>query len=145
MTKRKRLTYCEKQQALWIVKGYEQNKKTYESERNSIMCAGLVSQQSNGHGGGVSDKTFTTTEKLEELEKCRIGREIRSVDIALLNVGLDLTGEQDIVRLRKAILTSCQQGRRFPYEYLNMESIGIGKTEFFNRRTDFLKNILDNI
>jgi hypothetical protein len=106
----------------------------------AILSSGLVSQQSNGHGSGISDKTASSVEKLEKLEQSQIAREIRAVDNALLLVGLDMAKESDAINIRKAIKLNCEDRKGHPYQYLNV--IGVSKSDFYRRKEKFLCDVL---
>lgn len=72
---------------------------------------------------------------LEELPETK---RMRAVEGARLAIGLDLP-EVMRSKLVDAIMLNCKSGRRYPYEYLDVE--GIGRTDFYVRRTRFLMDI----
>ena len=72
---------------------------------------------------------------LEELPETK---RMRAVEEAKRAIGLDLP-EVMRAKLVDAIMLNCKSGRRYPYEYLDVE--GIGRTDFYQRRTRFLMDI----
>lgn len=72
---------------------------------------------------------------LEELPETK---RMRAVEEAKRGIGLDLP-EVMRAKLVDAIVLNCKSGRRYPYEYLDVE--GIGRTDFYQRRTRFLMDI----
>lgn len=80
------------------------------------------------------DKTM----QLLGLEDLPETKRMRAVEEARRSIGLDLP-EVMRAKLVDAIMLNCKSGRRYPYEYLDVE--GIGRTDFYMRRTHFLMDI----
>lgn len=72
------------------------------------------------------------------LEDLAETKRMRAVEEAKRAIGLDLP---EVMRgkLVDAIMLNCKSGRRYPYEYLDVD--GIGRTDFYARRTRFLIDI----
>lgn len=82
------------------------------------------------------DKTM----QLMGLEDLPETKRMRAVEQAKLQIGLDLP-EKMRQKLADAIILNCKAGRRYPYEYLDVE--GVGRTDFYDRRTSFLVSIAE--
>ena len=76
--------------------------------------------------------------KLLGLEELLETKRMRAVAEAKQCIGLDLPSEMR-AKLVDAIMLNCKSGRRYPYEYLDVD--GIGRTDFYMRRTRFLMDI----
>ena len=63
---------------------------------------------------------------------------VEAVEYAIGNVGQDLT-ERDRQILLRAILRSCTEGRKYPFEKLGVDMME--RTCFYDRRTKFLTDI----
>ena len=84
------------------------------------------------------DKTL----QLMGLEELAETKRMRAVEEAKRGIGLDLP-EVMRAKLVDAIVLNCKSGRRYPYEYLDVE--GIGRTDFYIRRTRFLMDIAKHL
>ena len=82
-----------------------------------------------------SDELYIKLHHIEELPETK---RMRAVEEAKRAIGLDLP-EVMRAKLVDAIMLNCKSGRRYPYEYLDVE--GIGRTDFYQRRTRFLMDI----
>ena len=76
--------------------------------------------------------------KLLGLEELLETKRMRAVAEAKQCIGLDLPGEMR-AKLVDAIMLNCKSGRQYPYEYLDVD--GIGRTDFYTRRSRFLMDI----
>ncbi|MPN60700.1 hypothetical protein SDC9_208431 [bioreactor metagenome] len=61
---------------------------------------------------------------------------MRAVEFAELHIGLDLDNEELRQRLMEGIRLNCLDRHEYPFRYLNLT--GIEKTDFYNRRDEFL-------
>lgn len=76
---------------------------------------------------------------LEALEQKSETKKLRAVEYARNRIGSDLP-ECDLKhRLVDAIMLNCRSGRKFPYAVFDLT--GIEKTNFYDRRGDFLMDI----
>jgi hypothetical protein len=64
---------------------------------------------------------------------------MRAVEEAKLQVGLDQPTEEARQRLTQGIILNCENGRAYPFEYLNIT--GISRSDFYRRRDEFLLEI----
>lgn len=138
-----------------LVRGYERRVRDYYDRRREII------EGSPAHYQVVKDKddpddwrkntyayapsSHYTSRAGEDKAMQLIGLEelpetkrMRAVEEAKRGIGLDLP-EVMQAKLVDAIVLNCKSGRRYPYEYLDVE--GIGRTDFYQRRTRFLMDI----
>lgn len=139
-----------KRQCLAIVQGYDRRRKWYIEERQNILEStpsgyttytndGVECRQYNQHiSGRISDTPYDKTIQLERLEKHIKVQQNKAIDDAKLQIGVNLP-ELLRQKLVKAIMINCEEPRRYPYEYLGLD--GIGRRDFYYRRTEFLYNI----
>lgn len=114
-----------KDSCLALVRGYDRRRREYNQRHWEVLhCA--------------SSTTEDIATKLDDLESLPETRRMRAVEHALGLVGLDLC-EKHRKDLRKAILTSCVYGRKYPFERLHVE--GMERSAFYNRRLRFLEEI----
>jgi len=137
------------QQCLWIVRGYERNKREYNERRRDIIEGGTRSYTDIKVNGeerrvflpGSHNASRTTEDKqmqLEGLEQTLAYRQMKAVEHARDRVG---AGLPDHIRghLRKAIMLNCIDGRKHPYEHLY--AIGISRSSFYRYREAFFWDI----
>jgi hypothetical protein len=80
-------------------------------------------------------------EQLDAIEDWPETQRMRAVENAKLHIGLDLENEELRQRLTEGILLNCKDRHEYPFKYLNLT--GIEKTDFYNRRDEFLIDIAD--
>lgn len=140
-----------------IVRGYNRRVRNYNNQRQEIIdgtsCHYTVTKdptdpddwkktswayQPTAHN--ASRTTEDITSRLLGLEEQPETKRMRAVEQAKLQIGLDLP--EDLRRkLSEAIILNCQSGRRYPYTCFYLA--GIEKTNFYDRRTDFLYSIAE--
>lgn len=64
---------------------------------------------------------------------------MRAVEFAKLHIGLDLESEEMRQRLAESVLLNCEDGREYPFKYLNLPDIS--ERDFYRRRDSFLLEI----
>ena len=155
MSRQKTLPDDVKQMCLSLVRGYERRKKEYKLRREELIHntpSNLYTIKDKNdpynerkHIGVMlpgshlaSRTTENLAQRLEDLENLPDTRRMRAVEHALDRVGMDLPEYQQKL-LRKAIYTSCIQGRKYPFERLQVE--GMERTCFYDRRLKFLVEI----
>lgn len=140
-----------KQECLWIVRGYDRRVRQYHEMRQEIIeqsgCPfhtykddkGDDQRQYFSHGSMPGNPTEQKAFKLDKLEQYPEVQKMRAVEHAELRIGLDLVCEEHRQKLTNAILLNCKSGRKYPFEYLDVP--GIGKTNFYDRKNQFLCDI----
>lgn len=123
-------------QCLWIVRGYERNRQEYKRLRREILDAS--GSPDGPHGTDIGRPTERRQMRLDALENTLLAKQIHAVEHASARIGDNLP---DSMRdqLREAILTNCQDGRKYPYEHLFL--IGISRTDFYRYRSVFFMSI----
>ena len=127
-----------KKQCLSLVQGYKRRVYIYHQRRNAIIYASPAPPDGQPKGSMTGDNTARKTEKLEKIEDYFDTRAMRAVEQSLNTVGVDLVDESHRKRLMDAVWDSCIEGRNFIFEYRNLP---IGKTNFYERRREFLYKI----
>ena len=144
-----------KQNCLSLVKGYARRKETYKLRRLdiirsapdnivTIMDPDHPDNKSKGEGVYISGSHYATrtteniSERLMALENDPETKRMRAVEHAAQRIGSDLPAPSRKL-LREAIFKSCIQGRRCPFERLNVE--GMERSCFYDRRRKFLIDI----
>lgn len=144
-----------KQNCLALVRGYNRRREEYRLRRMEALSNSPDNvytirdkehpEDERKHVGvlipGAHHASRTTedvTLRLEGLENLIETKRMRAVEYAAERVGLDLPEDQRR-KLVKAIFTSCIQGRRYPFERLQVE--GMERTCFYDRRMKFLVDI----
>ena len=155
MSRVKKIPDDVKQNCLSLVRGYERRRKEYQLKREELLynapnnlytIRDLDDPYDERKHIGVmlpsshlaSRTTEDLAQRLEGLEDLPDTRRMRAVEYAMDRIGLDLNEEQQTI-LRKAIYTSCLQGRKYPFERLQVE--GMERTCFYDRRAKFLTDI----
>ena len=147
--KKQRLPWDVRQQCLWIVRGYERQRREYMKARREILDASgghYVTYTENGEERraflpGAHNASRTTEDRqlrLEALEHTAAFRQMRAVEHARAKIGAGMPPElQDA--LRDAIMLNCSDGRKYPFERLYV--IGISRADFYRARNAFFWNI----
>lgn len=155
MSKTKKLPDDIKINCLSLVKGYARRRAEYQQKRESLMhntpdnvvtVKDKEDPENEGKQIGVmiggshhaSRTTEDITERIMGLEKHPDTKRMRAVEYAAKRVGLDLPEDKRQL-LVSAIFTSCIQGRKYPFERLNVE--GMERSCFYDRRMKFLIDI----
>lgn len=152
MSKPKRMPDDIKQECLWVVRGYKRRVEAYHRARSDIINGspsryitikdrktGKEERVYNPHSGAASRNAEDKMFQLEAIESWPETLKMRAVEQAKMLVGLDLPNEGLRSKLQDALILSCEEGRKYPYEILAID--GIGRTNFYDRRTDFLYEI----
>lgn len=146
---REKLPWDVKQQCLWIVRGYDRQRREYMKARREILDAGgdhYVTYTENGEERraflptthNASRTTENLAERLAALEHTPAFRQMRAVEHARAKIGAELPSAlQDA--LREAITLNCMDGRKYPFERLYV--VGIERTTFYKARNAFFWNI----
>lgn len=143
MSRPKMLPDDVRQICIQIVRGYDRRVRDYYNRRRDIIdgtsedsgkSTRFYSPSSHGASRTGEDKTM----QLLGLEELPETKRMRAVAEAKQCIGLDLPSEMR-AKLVDAIMLNCRSGRQYPYEYLDVE--GIGRTDFYARRTRFLMDI----
>ena len=148
-----------RQTCIQMVRGYDRRVREYYDRRREIIDGSpsrfevikdkdapedwqknsyFYSPSSHNASRTGEDKTM----QLLGLEDLPETKRMRAVEEARRAIGLDLP-EALRDKLVNAIMMSCKAGRRYPYEYLDVD--GIGRTDFYTRRTRFLMDIAQRL
>ena len=137
-----KIPYHIKQEALWIVRGYEVRKRIYAQ-----MRADILNQSVSGAGDGTPHAHNAESQveqkalQLEKLEKYPEVRKMRAVEYAERQIGQDVLNEETRNRLREAIIQNCKSGRRYPFEHLGIDEFS--RRDFYRRKDKFLSDVAD--
>jgi len=93
--------------------------------------------------GAVSDRTFTSVEKLEELDGSLQARVVKAIDDAKLKIGQDLVPDE-AAKLSKAVWLSCTQPDVYTFEHF-AGLIPCERTKFFKYKSEFIYNIQNSL
>lgn len=153
MTDQNKLPWDVRQQALWIVRGYERARREYLRQRREILDAGgenYVTYQADGEtrraylpsSHQASRATENVAIRLEALEKTETFRQMRAVEHARARIG---EGMPPAIRdaLQDAIMLNCMNGRKYPFERLYV--VGLGRSEFYRIRDAFFRSIAEEV
>lgn len=151
MSKRAVLPNDLKQECIWIVRGYKRRVSAYmEARREIIDGTGCryetIKDEKTGkyirvyppHGNMPGRASEDKMQQLSAIEDWPETKKMRAVEHARIGAGPDLPHEMR-QKLVDAILLNCENRREYPYEYLDVS--GMGKTDFYERRTAFLVDI----
>lgn len=138
-----------RQQCLWIVRGYDRQRREYLKARREILDAGgdrsvtytVDGEERREYLPGAHNTTRTTENlavRLAALERTTAFRQIRAVDHARARIGQDMPAEL-ADRLRDAIMLNCMDGRKYPFERLYV--VGIERATFYRARNAFFRQI----
>ena len=147
--KASKLPWAVKQQCLWIVRDYERMRREYKRQRRDILDASgghyttyvVDGEERRAFMPSQHSATRTTEDRqmqLEALEQTLMVKQLRAVEHSLAKVGKDMP-EMLQDSLRDAILTNCQNGRKYPFERLYV--VGIERRSFYYIRDEFFYNI----
>lgn len=142
------------QQCLWIVRGYERNKRDYNERRREILDgSGQHFTEYKAANGeirralmpGSHNASRTTEDKqmqLEGLEHTMAFKQMKAVEHAhdRIGAGLPVTLRG---MLQKAIMMNCQNGRAYPYERLF--TVGVSRASFYRYREAFFWDIANEL
>lgn len=153
MTDQNKIPWDVRQQCLWIVRGYDRQRREYLKARREILDAGgdrsvtytVDGEERREYLPGAHNTTRTTenlAERLAALEQTAAFRQIRAVDHARARIGQDMPGEL-ADRLREAIMLNCLDGRKYPFERLYV--VGIERRTFYRVRNAFFRQIAEEL
>ncbi len=140
-----------KQSVISYIRGYDRRLKRYLSMRSDIInstgCAFAeytashegkqeTRRQYFSHGSEVGRPVENKAEKLEALEFQPDVKKMRAVEQAKNTIGADLQSEELREKLKTAIWLNCLAGRQYPYEILDVPTIG--RNEFYRRKAEFV-------
>lgn len=130
-------------QCIWIVRSYEERMREYKAARKRIL-------DGRGSPSGLGVKTTPSgrrsteeaTALLAAVDQMPAVRQMRAVDAAL-----DLAAESFPLdmrnKVRSALFLSCQDGKKYPFERLNVPAMS--KSSFFRLRRYMLYQLADNL
>lgn len=107
-------------------------------ENGALIYSTSEYREHNARGGGDGRGLEDKARKLEEMEDWYIVRQMRAVERAKYLTGRDLP-DQLRQKLVDGIVLNCESGRRYPYELLDVPTVG--RNEFYHYRRDFLVTI----
>ena len=157
MSKKAVLPYDMRQELLWIVRGYDRRVKAYHEARREVIdgsgCSFCDTKPTKGvdgkakpsirvylpHGSGDSRPSENKFEQLDAIENWPETQKMRAVEFAKLHIGIDLENEGLRQRLAESVLLNCDDGREYPFKYLNLPDIS--ERDFYRRRDLFLLEI----
>lgn len=135
-----------RRECLSIVAGYNRRLREYYTKRREIMDHSpqrFVEVGDEWVYPPSSHDAARTAENialaLEALERQYETKKMRAVEYARQRIGADLPDSDLKRRLVDAIMLNCRSGRKFPYACFDLT--GIEKTNFYDRRGDFLTDI----
>ncbi|MDD4715903.1 MAG: hypothetical protein PHT34_05110 [Oscillospiraceae bacterium] len=143
-----KLPWDVKQTCIWIVRGYERRVKWYQEERKEILSgSGTRYDTYEDERTGESIRQFlpktaagrATEQKTLRLERLERDPEIlrmRAVEYAARQVCPDIQNQELRQRLVGCIRQNCQNGRAYPFEYLNLTEFS--RSDFYRRKDQFL-------
>lgn len=157
MSRPKKIPDDVRQTCIQLVRGYDRRVREYYDRRREIIggspCQFEVIRDKDDPNDWEKASRFyppfshsasrigeDKVIQLQGLEDLPETKRMRAVEQAKLQIGLDLPEEMR-QKLIGAIILNCKAGRRYPYEYLDVE--GIGRTDFYDRRTSFLVDIAE--
>lgn len=142
-----------KQQCLWIVRGYERQRREYLRQRREILDAGgehyttavVDGEEVRAYMPGSREPGRTAEAiamRLESLEHSAGYKQMRAVEHARARIGAGLPeGVGDA--LQDAIMLNCQNGRKYPFERLYIA--GISRSDFYRMRERFFRDIAQEV
>ena len=137
-----RLSYYDRQIALWHVRAYPSLKKEFELQRKTIASAmpSPSADKPAPSGNGTADSTAAKAERIEKLYESRQYARIRAVEQALDASGRDIRGKAERQKLRSALLLNCTDRKTYPFHRLGLDFVS--QRDFFRRRDRFLLDVL---
>jgi len=136
------ISYCDKQAALWVVRGHKARKAAFEAEREELYTLVSNSLCEASHGSTVNDSTFNKMIRLQKMELSTDFKYIQAVEAAKTEIGADLRPVL-AKRLAYAIMLNCTDRHNYPYYRLNVDFVS--ERDFYRRRSEFLKNVFMKI
>lgn len=144
-----------RQTCIQIVRGYDRRKREYYDRRRDIIEGSTArfevikdkedpdNWEKTSYFYPPSSHSVSKTGEdkamqLLALEELPETKRMRAVEEARATIGLDLP-EGMRNKLVDAIILNCKSGKKYRYEILDVE--GIGRTDFYTRRTRFLIDI----
>ena len=148
-----------RQTCIQIVRGYDRRVREYYDRRREIIDGTPARHevikdkeapedwQKNSYfyppsSHNASRTGEDKTMELMGLEELPETKRMRAVEEARASIGLDLP-EGMRNKLVDAIMLNCKSGKKYRYEILDVE--GIGRTDFYTRRTMFLIDIAQRL
>lgn len=136
-----------------IAKGYDRRVSNYHLARREVVDGTVCRYQTvkdpktgkyiRVFAPKSTEATRTTegkAERLAAIEEWPETKRMRAVESARLEIGTDIVCDADRRKLVAAIILNCEDGKKYRYEYLDIPD-GIGRTNFYDRRTTFLADI----
>lgn len=156
MSRTQALPYDVRQECLWLIRGYERRKLAYKAARREVLGQSgakyqtVTDPEDSGktirvyppHSNLAGRTTESVAQRLEEIEYWPETQRMRAVEKARAGIGADLP-ENQRGELVRAIMINCSDGRSYPYERLYLS--GIGRRDFYRRRTDFIVAVAKNM
>ena len=135
-----RIPYHIKQEAIWIVRGYDQRRRNYGQMRAEILGR-TVAGAGDGtpHGSDVTHPTEDKALELQRLERWPEVKKMRAVEYAERQIGQDILSDEVRERLKNAIMQNTKSGRRFPFERLGISEFS--RRDFYRRKDKFLLDV----
>lgn len=154
---RSRMPEDVRQICIELVKGYENRLRKYHERRDQIIKGSpsrfeVIKDENDPDDWQKTTRFYPPSShsasrtgedkalQLLKLEEQPETKRMRAVEQAKLQIGLDLP-EDLRKKLTEAILLNCKGGRRYPYSCFYLP--GIEKTNFYDRRSDFLRSIAE--
>lgn len=144
-----------RQTCIHIVRGYDRRVREYYNRRREIIEGNqarfeVIKDKEKPGDWEKSTYFFPPTARMASrvgedkalqlvyLEELQETKRMRAVEEARKAIGMDLP-EAMRNKLVDAIMLNCKSGKKYSYEILDVE--GIGRTDFYARRTQFLLDI----
>lgn len=152
MSKPKAMPDDIRKECLLIVAGYDRRVRSYYDKRREIIEGTPqrhieIGDQSkkdsewaylpSGHEASRNAENIAMA--LVALDDKYETKKIKAVEYARERIGADIEDPDLKRRLISAIMLNCTAGKRYPYNCFDLT--GIEKTNFYDRRTDFLISI----
>lgn len=155
MSRTKMLPDDVRQTCIQLVRGYDRRVRNYYDRRREIIDGSanhytVIKDKDDPENWKKTSYTYTPSAhstsrsgedkalRLLGLEDLPETKRMRVVEQAKLQIGLDLPEEMR-TKLVDAMMLNCKSGKRYPYSCFDLT--GIEKTNFYDRRTDFLLSI----
>lgn len=133
------------QQCLWIVRGYERNKRDYADCRRQILDGCTYSACAISSGNKVKSTRRTTEDTaalLSALDIFPAFRQMKAVEHAL-DIITDRFPHEIREKIKTALMLSCTDGRNKPFEHLDVP--GISRSSFYRLRQSMLFEIATDL
>lgn len=116
------MTYTEKQETIWFLRGHTWRCKQYNLQRQEILLGCR-----NVESAAIA---------LDKLDTTPIAKQVHTVISAYNTVGGDIQSDQLRAALRKALANNIANRNAYPYERLYIP--GISRHEFYRYRNELL-------